>query len=143
MSEPRPARVRVKFFSPGTLVLMAAAAVGLSFGLARLLNGLGAVTNLDDFYPWGIWIAIDVACGVALAAGGFTTAALVDVFGRRRFKPLLRPAILTAWLGYFLVAVGLMFDLGRIGTSGGRLSTGRATPSFSKSVCASWPTLAF
>jgi len=113
MNEHRPAAVRIRFFSPGTLILMAVAGVGLAFGLARLLNGLGAVTNLDDFYPWGIWIAVDVACGVALAAGGFTTAALVDIFGRHKFKPLLRPAILTAWLGYFLVAIGLMFDLGR------------------------------
>jgi octaheme c-type cytochrome (tetrathionate reductase family) len=113
MSDARPARVLIRFFTPGTIVLSAVAAVGLAFGLARLFNGLGAVTNLDDSFPWGIWIAIDVACGVALAAGGFTTAALVDIFGRRRFKPLLRPAILTAWLGYFLVAVGLMFDLGR------------------------------
>ena len=113
MNKFQPQAMRKPFFTPGTLILMAVAAVGLSFGLARLFNGIGAVTNLDDFYPWGIWIAIDVACGVALAAGGFTTAALVDIFGRRQFKSLLRPAILTAWLGYFMVAIGLMFDLGR------------------------------
>ena len=113
MSDRLPQRIPLRFFTPGTLILCAVAGVGLTFGLARLFNGLGAVTNLDNFYPWGIWIAVDVACGVALAAGGFTTAAVVDIFGRGRFRPLLRPAILTAWLGYFLVAVGLMFDLGR------------------------------
>ena len=113
MSDQAAAPARKRFFTPGTLILLTFTAVGLAFGLARLFNGLGAVTNLDDFYPWGIWIAVDVACGVALAAGGFTTAALVDIFGRRRFHSLLRPAILTAWLGYFLVAVGLLFDLGR------------------------------
>jgi octaheme c-type cytochrome (tetrathionate reductase family) len=105
--------VKIKFFTPGALILSAVAGVGLAFGLGRLLVGLGAVTNLDNAYPWGIWIAIDVACGVALAAGGFMTAAVVDIFGGKPFKPLLRPAVLTAWLGYFMVAVGLMFDLGR------------------------------
>jgi octaheme c-type cytochrome (tetrathionate reductase family) len=113
MSDPAAAPVRKRFFTSGTLILAAFASIGLAFGLARLANGLDTATNLDDFYPWGIWIAIDVACGVALAAGGFTTAALVDIFGRKRFSRLLRPAVLTAWLGYFMVAVGLMFDLGR------------------------------
>jgi octaheme c-type cytochrome (tetrathionate reductase family) len=113
MSGSTPASVRKPFLTPGVFVLIAIAAIGLAFGLARLFNGLAPITNLNDFYPWGIWIAIDVACGVALAAGGFTTAAMVEIFGGRSFKPLLRPAILTAWLGYFMVAVGLMFDLGR------------------------------
>jgi Ni/Fe-hydrogenase subunit HybB-like protein len=113
MSGHAPQSVRKPFFTPGAFVLIVFTAIGLSFGLARLFNGLGPITNLNDFYPWGIWIAIDVACGVALAAGGFTTAAIAEIFGGHKFKPLLRPAILTAWLGYFMVAIGLMFDLGR------------------------------
>ena len=115
------------FFSPGTFVLLAVMAVGFSFGIARLLTGLSTVTNLDNSYPWGLWIAIDVACGVALAAGGFTTAALVDIFGGKRYRVLLRPAVLTAWLGYIMVAVGLMFDLAVTGISGNPCSTGKAT----------------
>jgi len=106
-------RIRKPFFTPGTYALLGVMAIGFSFGLTRILGGLGAVTNLDNFYPWGIWIAIDIACGVALAAGGFTTAALVEIFGKKKFHALLRPAILTAWLGYAMVAFGLLFDLGR------------------------------
>jgi octaheme c-type cytochrome (tetrathionate reductase family) len=113
MNKLQPQCTQKPFFTPGTTMLMVLAAIGFSFGLARILNGLGAVTNLDNFYPWGIWIAIDVASGVALAAGGFTTAAYIEIFGCHQFKPLLRPAILTAWLGYFMVAVGLTFDVGR------------------------------
>jgi len=109
----RALRHHARFWSTGTLVLSAVMAVGYGFGLARLLVGMGPVTNLSDQYPWGIWIAIDVACGVALAAGGFVTAALVNVFGRGRYHDLERPAILTAWLGYSFVAIGLLFDLGR------------------------------
>jgi octaheme c-type cytochrome (tetrathionate reductase family) len=109
----RPHRVTKPFFTFGTLTLLIFMGVGFSFGITRLLLGLGTVTNLDNHNPWGIWISFDVACGVALAAGGFTTAALVDIFGRRRYHALLRPAILTAFLGYLWVAIALSFDLGR------------------------------
>jgi octaheme c-type cytochrome (tetrathionate reductase family) len=108
-----PDRLGKPFFTFGTLTLLIVMGVGFSFGITRLLLGLGTVTNLDNHSPWGIWIAFDVACGVALAAGGFTTAALVDIFGRKQFHGLLRPAILTAFLGYLWVAIALCFDLGR------------------------------
>jgi len=81
--------------------------------LLRFSKGLGAATNLTDRFPWGLWIGFDVVCGVGLAAGGFTLAATVYVFHLRRYHPILRPAILTAFLGYALVAVALFYDLGR------------------------------
>ena len=80
--------------------------------VARFWRGLGAVTNLSDATPWGLWIAFDVMAGVALAAGGFTLAATVYIFGLERYRPFVRPAILTAFLGYAAVAVGLLYDLG-------------------------------
>jgi Ni/Fe-hydrogenase subunit HybB-like protein len=79
----------------------------------RIVYGLGGSTNLSDKFPWGIWIAFDVMCGVALAAGGFTLVAITHIFNIEKYKPVLRPAILTAFLGYTLVVVGLLFDLGR------------------------------
>jgi len=109
----RPHRVTKPFFTFGTLTLLIIMGIGFSFGITRMLLGLGTVTNLDNYSPWGIWISFDVACGVALAAGGFTTAALVDIFGRRKYRPLLPPAILTAFLGYLWVSIALSFDLGR------------------------------
>jgi Ni/Fe-hydrogenase subunit HybB-like protein len=75
--------------------------------------GLAASTNLSDQFPWGIWIGFDVLCGVGLAAGGFTLVAIVHIFNIERYKPILRPTILTAFLGYVLVVVALLFDLGR------------------------------
>lgn len=79
----------------------------------RAFYGLGAVTNLSNAFPWGVWIGFDVLCGVGLAAGGFTLVAIVHIFHIKRYEPILRPAILTAFLGYVLVVVALMFDLGR------------------------------
>ncbi|MCM2316422.1 MAG: Ni/Fe-hydrogenase cytochrome b subunit [Thermoanaerobaculia bacterium] len=78
----------------------------------RITQGLGATTNLSDEFPWGIWIGFDVLCGVMLAAGGFTLMAAVHIFNAERFRPIVRPALLTAFLGYLLVVVALMFDLG-------------------------------
>ncbi len=79
----------------------------------RVMYGLGGATNLSDRFPWGLWVAFDILCGVGLAAGGFTLVAIVHIFNVERYKPILRPAILTAFLGYTLVVVALLFDLGR------------------------------
>lgn len=112
-SHENAAPVETKFFTTGMKVLTAVMVAGLSVGLYRLLFGLGAVTNLNDQYPLGLWIGVDVATGVALAAGGFTTGALVYIFKREHFHAIIRPALLTAMLGYTFVGVGLMFDLGK------------------------------
>ncbi len=113
MSYLKPAKENKKFFTPGVFVLVVLALNGLVFLAGRFLFGIGAVTNLNNQYPWGIWIGIDVAAGVALAAGGFTSAALVYIMHRERFHLLARPALLTAMLGYTFVAIGVVTDIGR------------------------------
>ena len=79
----------------------------------RFTQGLAATTNLSHTYPWGLWIGFDVMSGVALAAGGFVTSSAVYLFGMKEYKPIVRPALLTGFLGYFLVVLGLLADLGR------------------------------
>jgi Ni/Fe-hydrogenase subunit HybB-like protein len=88
-------------------------AVGFPVIVYRFAYGLGAATNLTQETAWGIWIGVDMLCGVALAAGGFTMASTVYVFGLKDFHPIVRPAILTAFLGYLFAVLGLMCDLGR------------------------------
>jgi Ni/Fe-hydrogenase subunit HybB-like protein len=80
---------------------------------ARFFHGLGASTNLSDRFPWGIWIGFDVLCGVGTAAGGFTLAAIVYIFHLERFRPIIRPAILIAFLGYARVGATMLFEVGR------------------------------
>jgi Ni/Fe-hydrogenase subunit HybB-like protein len=89
------------------------ALLGLVLTFKRFYYGLGSVTALSDEFPWGLWVGFDVVCGVALAAGGFILTAIVYLFNAERYKPILRPAILTAFLGYILVSLGLLFDLGK------------------------------
>ena len=79
----------------------------------RFINGLGAISNLSDGRPWGLWISFDLYCGVALAAGGFTLAGAVYIFRLDKYRPVVRPAILTAFLGYTLVILALLVDLGQ------------------------------
>ncbi|MFH0822558.1 MAG: Ni/Fe-hydrogenase cytochrome b subunit [Pseudomonadota bacterium] len=81
--------------------------------LIRFTQGLGPVSGMSDRFPWGIWIGLDVLSGVALAAGGYTVTATVHIFNIERFKPILKPTVLTAFLGYILVAVALLIDVGR------------------------------
>ncbi len=93
----------------GTIIVI----TGLYSTYLRFTGGLAAVTNLNDQFPWGLWIGFDILCGVGLAAGGFTICAVTHIFNIKQFKPLTRPAILTAFLGYMLVIFGLLFDLGK------------------------------
>ena len=93
-----------------TSIILAGGAVILGI---RFTQGLSATTNLSHNYPWGIWIGFDVMSGVALAAGGFVTSTAVYVFGMKEYKPVVRAALLTGFLGYFLVVLGLLADLGR------------------------------
>jgi Ni/Fe-hydrogenase subunit HybB-like protein len=95
------------------LVFLALMAAGFYATVVRFTRGLGPSTNLSDQFPWGIWIGFDVVCGVMLAAGGFTLTAAVHIFNIERLRPIVRPTILTAFLGYVLVCVALMYDLGR------------------------------
>ena len=87
--------------------------IGFFVTVLRFTKGLGAVTNLSDYNPWGIWIGFDLLVGVALAAGGFVTSAAVYIFGMKKYHSAVRPAILTGFLGYALVVVALNYDVGR------------------------------
>ena len=97
----------------GTTILSVLVIIGLAVMIIRYLNGLGAISNLSDGRAWGLWISFDLYCGVALAAGGFTLAGAVYIFNLKKYHPVVRPAVLTAFLGYTLVILALLVDLGQ------------------------------
>ncbi len=105
--------VNQRFWTPGVVVLAFLMAAGAVAIVARFIGGIGYVSNLTNARPWGIWVGIDVASGVALAAGGFTTGFLAHIAGRHYYEPIVRPALLTAMLGYTFVVLGLIIDIGR------------------------------
>src|SRR4030042_619830 len=100
-------------FPLGTSILVILVILGLVPMIIRYLYGLGATTNLSDGRPWGFWISFDLFSGVALAAGGFTLAGWVYLFNREKYHAVARPAVLTAFLGYTLVILALLIDVGQ------------------------------
>jgi len=100
-------------FPKGLAILSALVILGLIPIVIRYIYGLGAISNLSDGRPWGLWISFDLYCGVALAAGGFTLAGVVYVFRLEKYHSVARPAVLTAFLGYTLVILALLVDLGQ------------------------------
>jgi Ni/Fe-hydrogenase subunit HybB-like protein len=112
MSQPATT-AKGRLLTPFNIISGLILGVGLAILILRFTRGLAATTNLTHSYPWGLWIGFDVMSGVALAAGGFVVSTAVYIFGQKEYKPIVRPAILTGFLGYFLVVLGLLADLGR------------------------------
>ncbi len=99
--------------TPTFKFLLAIVGVGAIALVFRFINGIGSVTNLNNGYPWGVWIAIDVVVGTALGCGGYAVALLVYILNRGQYHPLVRPAVLTSLLGYGLAVIAVATDLGR------------------------------
>ncbi len=108
-----PAPLGGKLVTPFTVGLAALFLAACAIMLVRFLFGLGAVTNINDGYPWGIWIAYDVVVGSAFACGGYVMALLVYIFNKGEYHPLVRPALLASLFGYTLAGASVMVDLGR------------------------------
>jgi Ni/Fe-hydrogenase subunit HybB-like protein len=102
----------IKTWTPATVVMIVLIIAGSLAALYRMIFGLGAATHLNDGYPWGFWLGLDVLGGVAMAAGGFIIACAVYLFNWKKYRPIVRPAILTAFLGYLMAVAALFLDIG-------------------------------
>lgn len=102
-------RLRLK---PLVMLLLGLVGVAFLIAMIRFFRGIGAISDLSNSYPWGFWISFDLFTGVAISSGGFLMAGAVYVLQLKQFKPLLRPSVLTAFLGYIMVVVALLVDLG-------------------------------
>jgi Ni/Fe-hydrogenase subunit HybB-like protein len=104
-----------EFLRMGTLpiVLLILMAIAFVVAMVRYAIGIGAISDLSYSYPWGFWISFDLFTGVVISSGGFLMAGTVYILRIEEFKPLLRPSVLTAFLGYLMVAIALLVDLGQ------------------------------
>ena len=106
---PLGGRIATKpFLILGLFLLIAA-----YFILRRFLFGMGDVSNMNNGYPIGTWVVLDVVIGTAFGCGGFAMALLVYIFNRKVYHPLMRPALLGGVFGYTLAGLAVMIDLGR------------------------------
>src|ERR1700739_4718581 len=78
----------------------------------RFVKGFEVATNLSNAQPWGIWVGLGTLCGVGLSAGGFAMAGAVYLMGMERYRPILRAAVMIAFLGYLSVCFGYAWELG-------------------------------
>jgi Ni/Fe-hydrogenase subunit HybB-like protein len=111
MSESKP--IGGKIFTGAFAVAFLFALIGGWFLIQRFVHGLGAVTNMSDGYPWGIWITYDVVVGTAIGCGGFAMAILVYILNKGQYHPLVRSAVMTSVFGYTMAAFSVFFDIGR------------------------------
>lgn len=102
-----------KILTPTFLICVLIFLISLIFMAKRFIYGLGAVSNMSDGYPWGIWIAFDVVIGTAFGCGGYAMGLLVYVFNKGEYHPLVRPALMTSLFGYTLAGVAVVIDVGR------------------------------
>ncbi len=110
---PAPAPLGGKMVTPFTIILALLVAIAFVILGIRFVYGIGAVTNVNDGYTWGIWVVYDVMIGSAFACGGYTMALLVYIFNKGEYHPMVRPALLASLFGYTLAGASVIFDLGR------------------------------
>ncbi len=111
MKEEQPLGGRL--FTPTFLFCLLFFIIALFLLAKRFMYGLGAVTNMSDGYPWGLWIAFDVVVGTAFGCGGYAMALLIYVFNKGEYHPLIRPALMTSLFGYSLAGLAIFIDVGR------------------------------
>jgi len=102
----------IKMMTPITILLMLIVLAGGIEVIYRMTSGLGASSGMNDDFPWGLVLGFGVLGGVAMAAGGFLIAGAVYILNMKKYKPIVRPAILTAFLGYLLAITALFVDIG-------------------------------
>ena len=100
-------------WSPFTLVLGVFIAIAMFFLAQRFIYGLGAVTNINNGYPWGIWVVWDVVIATGFACGGYAMALVAYILNRGEYHHLVRPALTASLFGYSLGGASVLIDLGR------------------------------
>jgi Ni/Fe-hydrogenase subunit HybB-like protein len=102
-------RFRLK---PLVVVLLALTGIAFIVAMLRYANGIGAISNLSNAYPWGFWVSFDLYTGIAISSGAFIITSIVYLLELEQFRPLVRPTLLTGLLGYIMEVIALLVDLG-------------------------------
>ena len=113
VSDKHSDHLGIKMITPFTLILVTLVGISAVVACYRLVFGIGPASNMNDAYPWGLWISFDVLGGVAMAAGAFLIAAAVYILNLKKYKCIARAAILNAFFGYLLAAISITLDVGR------------------------------
>lgn len=109
----RELRPKGKLLTPFNLISLPIMLLGVILLVIRFTRGLGAVTNLTQDFPWGLWIGFDVVTGVAFAGGAYVLTFMVYILRLEKYHPIVRVTVLNGFLAYVFYAGALLLDLGR------------------------------
>jgi len=110
LSELKP---KGKWLTPFNIISIPIILLGLVLIVIRFWKGLGAVTNLTQDVPWGLWIGFDVVTGVAFAGGAYVLTFMVYILNMKKYHSIVRITVLNGFLAYVFYAGALLLDLGR------------------------------
>ena len=110
ISELKP---KGKIFTPFNIISLPIMMLGFALIVIRFMHGIGAVTNLTQEVPWGLWIGFDVVTGVAFAGGAYVLTFIVYILNIKKYHSIVRITVLNGFLAYVFYAGALLLDLGR------------------------------
>ena len=109
-SEMKP---KGKIWTPFNVITGTIIVVGIALIAIRFYLGLGAVTNLSQYYPWGILKGFNLFAGVAFAGGAYVLTFVVHIMKFEKYEPIVRVTVLNGFLAYLFYAGALLLELGR------------------------------
>ncbi len=104
---------RGKWLTPFNIISIPIMLLGLILIVIRFWKGIGAITNLTQEIPWGLWIGFDVVTGVAFAGGAYVLTFMVYILKMDKYHSIVRITVLNGFLAYVFYAGALLLDLGR------------------------------
>jgi len=109
----RELKPKNKILTPFNIISFPVVILGLVLIVIRFAKGLGAITNLSQEVPWGLWIGFDVVTGVAFAGGAYVLTFMVYILNMKKYHSIVRVTILNGFLAYAFYTGALLLDLGR------------------------------
>lgn len=110
VSELKP---KGKWLTPFNIISIPIILLGIGLIVIRYMEGLGAITNLTQDVPWGLWIGFDVVTGVAFAGGAYVVTFMVYILNMKKYHSIVRVTVLNGFLAYAFYTGALLLDLGR------------------------------
>lgn len=109
----RELKPKGKWLTPFNIISIPIIFLGIGLIVIRFWKGIGAITNLSQEIPWGLWIGFDVVTGVAFAGGAYVITFMVYILNMKKYKSIVRVTVLNGFLAYLFYAGALLLDLGR------------------------------
>ena len=113
ISHDHPHAIGGRLLAPPMKLLLAVFGVATLVMAYRFFAGVGAVSNMNDGFTWGIWEPVNVVVFTGIGAGALGIGLLTYLLNRGEYHGLVRPAVLLGAICYTLGGSSIMVALGR------------------------------